>query len=988
MATDPSGTIAVDQPVSAGATPSLRLLSVDARATPQDFGSGIAQGLDSVSKGLGDFSTQLEDVSNKRDALYAQQVATKAEVDWRQNLSQAETAFTLDPSKGVNYADTYKTQFNDYQQQVLANNPDLTPNAKNQVMARLNNVGATMFDDALRLQAKASTDWSVQSFQNTSKNLDDLVNGQNAWVGYKADGTLDTSFFDNLRDQHTEMVKNAGGLVPDGARREELLRFNTGIDKAEIDTVTSRFGAGVAAKGISDGSLGTSLSIPQRQSQILELNRRQTEDSTEDIRKFVEMSKGYQYQIQATGQKDPTIEANIKGQASTAFGSFGPAYAAKALRSASTDQDQFDAQKQLDTFLDTKQKILDSRYPTPDSKANFIKNLQDPNHESTPQELDDQFYLNYMPSIREKENPVDALAAVQQHIQEFNEQVKGASQVAQATSQIKSMTMDSLKATSDGLGDRDDTLAKNLRPIVSQRIKAINDDPYSVTVQDDKQMQNLLSQANAVSTGKNALATSLIGESGNDRANSITQQVIARSLSLQQTLNPTSDRPMVMGKPEADDWIGKFNGAKNSTEFNSLASSFQNKFGNDYYQMAINQLHNNKNNPLPAGMSLALSNVGDPNAKDIATAVSIPDGKGTGSEKEKDENPGYAKLFANVGHPDDEKAIDTAISTDPLLSKYRDTNAAVSNSRETMDATNNTINAVGKYAKFLYLNPPAGQSYTPQQAVDAAVQSSVGKHVDFGNTNGVNYMINRESDKGRYTDEETGKIKDQLNEELKDIAGKQGTVGFKVQNTPDYTDQYNTKLNPDEESKFQDWKQKYAPNDSGFDYDLRGAFKAGVVPDGERGHFPDTFKKPNHPTFSDQSQYSTTETQGGKWGNDNSFTPSEQNLKTYGVDGLKQYFSKVEPNSKLNIEDDISNPGAVSQASLFDLSSKAYWITKSDLTGVSLMMPPVEGESASRAAIPVPNSYRSFQDMLNKANAPKPKEDNSTPKNSFNIGGI
>jgi hypothetical protein len=66
---------------------------------------------------------------------------------------------------------------------------------------------------------------------------------------------------------------------------------------------------------------------------------------------------------------------------------------------------------------------------------------------------------------------------------------------------------------------------------------------------------------------------------------------------------------------------------------------------------------------------------------------------------------------------------------------------------------------------------------------------------------------------------------------------------------------YDTKLEPDEESKFQQWKQENAPRDSGADYDLRGAFKAGVTPDVDTGHWPDTFKKPNHPTFSDQSQY-------------------------------------------------------------------------------------------------------------------------------------
>lgn len=66
--------------------------------------------------------------------------------------------------------------------------------------------------------------------------------------------------------------------------------------------------------------------------------------------------------------------------------------------------------------------------------------------------------------------------------------------------------------------------------------------------------------------------------------------------------------------------------------------------------------------------------------------------------------------------------------------------------------------------------------------------------------------------------------------------------------------QFDTPLNPGDELLFQQWKAQYAPNDSGHDYDLRGAWKAGLLP-GADGHWSDQFKKPNHPTFSDESQY-------------------------------------------------------------------------------------------------------------------------------------
>jgi hypothetical protein len=66
---------------------------------------------------------------------------------------------------------------------------------------------------------------------------------------------------------------------------------------------------------------------------------------------------------------------------------------------------------------------------------------------------------------------------------------------------------------------------------------------------------------------------------------------------------------------------------------------------------------------------------------------------------------------------------------------------------------------------------------------------------------------------------------------------------------------FETPLSGLEEAQYRRWKASYAPEDSGEDYDYRGAFKAGAGPDYLTGHWPDTFKKPNHPTFSNQSVY-------------------------------------------------------------------------------------------------------------------------------------
>lgn len=67
-----------------------------------------------------------------------------------------------------------------------------------------------------------------------------------------------------------------------------------------------------------------------------------------------------------------------------------------------------------------------------------------------------------------------------------------------------------------------------------------------------------------------------------------------------------------------------------------------------------------------------------------------------------------------------------------------------------------------------------------------------------------------------------------------------------------------------EKLSFEEWKKRYAPHDSGADYDLHGAYEAGLMPD-ENHHFPDTFKKPNHPTFSVESKFWKPGMPAGRW---------------------------------------------------------------------------------------------------------------------------
>lgn len=82
-------------------------------------------------------------------------------------------------------------------------------------------------------------------------------------------------------------------------------------------------------------------------------------------------------------------------------------------------------------------------------------------------------------------------------------------------------------------------------------------------------------------------------------------------------------------------------------------------------------------------------------------------------------------------------------------------------------------------------------------------------------------------------------------------------------------------------------------------------------------HYPDTYKLPNHITFSDESMYHGGDNQGGHWGQDeqgkDTFTPGPTNLQNYPLSQIKEYFQRVEPDVKLIVPDTAA--GMASQAS-------------------------------------------------------------------------
>lgn len=112
---------------------------------------------------------------------------------------------------------------------------------------------------------------------------------------------------------------------------------------------------------------------------------------------------------------------------------------------------------------------------------------------------------------------------------------------------------------------------------------------------------------------------------------------------------------------------------------------------------------------------------------------------------------------------------------------------------------------------------------------------------------------------------------------------------------------FGTKLSAKDETCYQGWRS-HLPSDlqNEGDYDLRGAWQ-GNAQEAANGHLPDTYKLPNHITFSTGSQYSTPQTPGGEWidaGNDRwAFWASPYNLQQHSGSELGSYFNQYEPNS-------------------------------------------------------------------------------------------
>jgi len=133
----------------------------------------------------------------------------------------------------------------------------------------------------------------------------------------------------------------------------------------------------------------------------------------------------------------------------------------------------------------------------------------------------------------------------------------------------------------------------------------------------------------------------------------------------------------------------------------------------------------------------------------------------------------------------------------------------------------------------------------------------------------------------------------------------QNGLSFLPQQDPEmmYNDRYNTPLNKKEQKAFDEWVAEESKRrgrnilmDKGA-YDVQGFWKSGDYKNmDEDNHGTDTWKKPNHPTFSNQSKYHGVDGfYGGNWTQEAGYQPSKQTMSLYDENYYKWMFGS-EPN--------------------------------------------------------------------------------------------
>ena len=137
-----------------------------------------------------------------------------------------------------------------------------------------------------------------------------------------------------------------------------------------------------------------------------------------------------------------------------------------------------------------------------------------------------------------------------------------------------------------------------------------------------------------------------------------------------------------------------------------------------------------------------------------------------------------------------------------------------------------------------------------------------------------------------------------------------------------FKDEYNTALTKEETIEYEAWvvsESKRQGRDIMWDlgtYDIQGFWKSGDhMKMDEDNHGSDKWKKPNHPTFSNQSNYHNVDGYiGGTWAEDGAYTPAAHTRKLYDNAYYKKLFDEPGRIEHLKLEEKQKGGSALPKA--------------------------------------------------------------------------
>ena len=164
--------------------------------------------------------------------------------------------------------------------------------------------------------------------------------------------------------------------------------------------------------------------------------------------------------------------------------------------------------------------------------------------------------------------------------------------------------------------------------------------------------------------------------------------------------------------------------------------------------------------------------------------------------------------------------------------------------------------------------------------------------------------------------------------------------------------------------KFKEWYNKNTlegqnkiPYSERLDYDYYSFYKNGEYRNkmfNIENHFPDTYKRPNHKTFSNESIYSTRENPGGIW-------RGEEFVPRYDPGGTAGPYQMIQP-SIYPQNYGINSPYFSQQPPLFDGQvGSPYYSTHDDYSqyGITNNIQPIPPKGLKKLQIPSPSEYPS-----------------------------